>query len=115
VSEHSFSDAKITKAAADMGLVVRYPTDYEIFLDIDDEESYAHFKDMLQHVPDVVKVDETPSKSGNRHVVLTMKTQLSHLRRIAYQAILGSDRYHELLSLLSLPTCENPTVFFEKP
>ena len=57
-----------------------------------------------------------PSKSGGRkqHITVRLGRAVSNLERIALQAVLGSDRSREALSLLShFAGHPHPTMFFE--
>lgn len=109
----------VAKAAA-LGLAIVYPNPRELFLDIDSDADFAAFK---KHVAIVIAHVEawrsTPSpsgRSGRRHVVVTLKRELSDVERIAWQAALGSDRIRELLSLRNIANGNTrpPTLFFEK-
>ncbi len=113
-------------AAKRLGLKVRIPEPDELFIDIDNDEDYEIFEENyeilranLQVVDGVLASKKVAvSKSGlpNRHVVVKLgRPVLNPLERLLYQALLGSDRKHELLSYLAL--CGGhaaPTMFFEK-
>lgn len=102
------------------GLVVVYPKDDELFLDIDNNEDGEWVFEILEILKsngeDFQITKTTTSKSGNMHIYIRANRGLDPLERIALQACLGSDRKRELLSLLRLWRANRaPTVFFEKP
>lgn len=78
---------------------------FTLQLDFDTETQYAHFlKDglptLLQFV-EVKRVERTISKSGNRHIYVSLYQPLNAPTRIALQAALGSDPKRELLNVLA--------------
>ena len=105
-----------------LGLFVVVPGEDEIQLDIDDDESLAHYAAMVKVLESsgvyVYEKSRTVSRGGNWHIVVTLSTGgvLSDYARIALQAALGSDRKRELLSAmrLLLHLDRPPTVFFEE-
>ena len=108
-----------------LGLVVVLPAPNELFLDIDDAESLAMYEarivDLREHY-EVVETKRTTSNGGNTHIYLALRDDdgwvpLDAVTRIALQACLGSDRQHELLSLMTAHagSLRPPTVLFEKP
>jgi hypothetical protein len=111
------------EAAQARGCIVVLPTGRELFVDIDDADSLATFD---LHVALLAKFrpctwTKRQSPSGNPdkwHAVVTFEDSgppLSVIERIAYQAVLGSDRLHEILSLRAhFQGDEEPTCFFEK-
>ena len=126
--------------AAKTGLIVDYPDDYTLQLDIDTEDGLARLKDYLPMVESLCKQLVPPnkftanavsgfdgwcgtllpritlSKSGNKHVRITLPISVGPLERIALQAMLGSDPKREILSVFALRDGETtPTVLFEKP
>lgn len=115
------SEDAITWAVAN-NLRVVLPTEYQLLIDIDNPYDRGVFTtnfDIVDSVYGIDQVTETTSrsgKSGNSHIVVTLKTPLkSVLERIALQAVLGSDRRREAHSLRrSFQGEQNPTLFFEK-
>lgn len=112
--------------AKSQGLVVVVPEPRELFVDIDDEASLAHFEKAL----DIMNRDrlgkrrwsfvKTPSPSGEPHhfhIVVTMDAPLLDERvRLGLQAILGSDRVREALCWKRMEWGDHPvTCFFEVP
>jgi hypothetical protein len=106
-------------SAASQGLKVRFPEPNELFIDIDSEEDWTRFGELstILNCYTPINLNWAPSKSGmpKRHVVVTLMSgkTFTPLERIAFQACLGSDRKHELLSLLAVPTNPKPTCFYE--
>ncbi len=117
MSEASMTIENTFAAAADRGMVVKIPTDYELFLDLDTLSDFVHFQKTIGHLPNVKGWVRNPSKSGypKSHVIVTLHNIVSAEERILLQACLGSDRLHELLCYLA--KCQgnpHPSVFFEK-
>ncbi len=105
------------KSAIAKGMVVKIPSDHELFLDIDSKEDFTHFQKIIGYLPDVKGWIRSESKSGypKCHVTVTMNRVVTNGERILLQAVLGSDRLHELLSYLaSRQGHTHPTVFFER-
>ncbi len=106
------------QVAKEKGLVVKIPTDRELFLDLDSRADFEHFQKTIATVPNVKGWVRTPSKSGypKCHVVVTLtEPVLNNEHRILLQACLGSDRLHELLCFLaSRQGNPCPSVLFEK-
>lgn len=110
--------------ARDRGLVVVEPDVNELFVDIDSEAAFTLLNAQVAlltrtGVPLEIQL-VTPSKSGlpNRHVYLICPGDfLNPYKRIALQALLGSDPHREALSLARLEArTERPaTIFFEAP
>lgn len=106
------------KASA-LGLVVRYPKEDELFLDIDSEEAWnlhvSLFKIFREHEdPDAVAVrNPSPSgKPGRYHVIVTLSRPVKSVEeRIIFQALLGSDTKRELIAYVD----DRATCLFEKP
>lgn len=104
-------------AATELGLAVRIPTPYELFLDLDTNADYDHFLKTIPSLPGVKTWSKSPSKSGypKCHVVVEMHYSVTDKERILLQACLGSDRLHELLCYLASKSGNPaPSVFFEK-
>jgi hypothetical protein len=114
------------QTAKGLGLVCRYPTDRELFIDIDSDVDLVHYEQMriVMHAlatmcpgAEVVSEERIPSRTpGHLHIILTMEVPVTPMERIALQAAFGSDRKRELLSALRvrLELQRAPTVFFEK-
>jgi hypothetical protein len=104
--------------AVENDLIVVLPTPYELLLDIDtgdDRRVFAQNLGLIQESYGVVDWCETYSRSGNTHIIVTLKTAITPVERIALQTVLGSDRRREAHSLRRVLKGErNPTLFFEK-
>ncbi len=109
------------EAAEAKGLVVHYPADNELFVDIDDAASLKVFHSTIGVLGELVTgFDRAPSPSGRSdrfHVRVRLSRPVKDaFERCALQAMLGSDRLHEALSWLAASKgVVAPTVFFEKP
>ena len=120
MSDHSVSKEAAAEAK---GLVIVAPGDRQLFVDIDDWESMGVFSRLVEVLnkfrPCTWRTAASPSrKVGRFHVTVTFTDgpPLTNLERIALQAMLGSDRLHELLSYRShFAGDPTPTVFFERP
>ena len=117
MSEHN---GNAEDAAAARGLVIVYPQPDELFLDIDDAESLVMFGvhqkvlgDLIQGYTLAVSPSGDPFKY---HVTVKLSRQVKDaFERIMLQALLGSDRLHEILSWSAAAHgAVQPTLFFEK-
>lgn len=117
-------------AAADAkGLVVVYPNDNELLVDLDTEAQGAIFDRAIWVLRSMFPAENTwrtrvqwrrrPSPSGephHLHVTVTLPRAISQRERILLQACLGSDPMREILSLQRLEAGNpHPTLFFERP
>lgn len=109
------------KWAAENGLRVVLPTEYQLLIDIDSLADRAVFTvnfDLIDSAYGVASVEETRSRSGRpgkTHIVVTLKKPIDPVERIALQAVLGSDLRREAHSLRRVHAGEErPTLFFEK-
>jgi hypothetical protein len=87
------------------GFVIMVPENDELMLDIDAEEDFVFFGRailrLIEEFPSVsFRVNFSKSGKPHRHVVVKMPFPLDAVQRIAFQAVLGSDRVREMLSLL---------------
>lgn len=109
------------ECAAALGRVIVYPKPNELFLDIDDGDSMKLFLDRYPILGDLVEeYDERPSPSGKPyrfHITVTLSRPVKDdFERIMLQTLLGSDRFHEILSWKAASLgIEQPTLFFELP
>ena len=104
------------------GCDIVYPAADELFIDIDSKEGWAAFKtcfDIFSRSPQYrgASARWRPSPSGrpfHRHVVVTVQgAPFWHEKRIALQALLGSDPKREVLShLRALEGDKRPVCFF---
>lgn len=112
------------------GLVVVYPLENELLLDLDNGKAdIAWMKEMIDLLADngidADIVEITRSRGGGQHArvhivwkdVTGKQDPMTPLERVLLQACLGSDRKRELLSALTILTGSTnaPTVFFELP
>lgn len=107
------------KYAKENDLRIVVPTARELFIDIDSEEDYKIFSKQFYLLTQFGLVYKdyrlTTSKSGNKHVVVTLLNPITPTERILLQAVLGSDRTRELLSYIRIRKGDpTPTIFFEK-
>ena len=107
--------------AAENNLDVVLPDNNQLLLDIDNDYDRGVFeqnRDIIDTFYGILSTSEGPSrsgKSGKRHIIVTLRTPVSPLERIALQAILGSDRRREAHSIRRLAQSDpNVTLFFEK-
>lgn len=114
-------DAARTAAEA-KGLVVVEPKPNELFVDIDDDASLVVFTEHVAAVKALLpgttyRLRPSPSGTPGRfHATVVLSREVMTLERICLQALLGSDRLHELLSWVSYSNGnKTPTVFFERP
>lgn len=115
------SQRAIDEAKASNDIVVVYPSDRELQIDIDNEHSYLLFTRLInvlgKHVG-IINWHENPSKSGQkarRHITVTLSHPVTELERICLQACLGSDRVRELLGYVQYKNNDpHPTLFLEK-
>jgi hypothetical protein len=102
----------------DHDLDVLFPTDHELFLDIDTADDRATFernRDLIDAAYGIEKVVQTYSRSGHCHLFITLREPVSVIERIALQAVLGSDRRREAHSMRRFFEGEaTPTLFFER-
>ncbi len=117
VSEHNVAKELAAKSKE---LVIVAPTERQLFIDIDDESSARVFRAHIVLLNSFRPCSwvEAPSPSGKPwrlHITVNLESPITNLERLALQAMLGSDRLHELLSMRShLAGDPPPTVFFEK-
>lgn len=92
------------------------PKENELFLDIDTIRQSDVLKEQLFILDENginYEKKELISKSGNKHVIITLPFNVSDSLRVAFQAALGSDPKRELLACLRiLADVEVVTVIF---
>ncbi len=109
------------EVAAKRGLVIDRPKSNELFIDIDDAASLRVFHATVGILGALVTAfDRKPSPSGREgrfHIRVTLSRPVTgDIERIALQALLGSDRLHEVLSWRAVQAGQRDvTLFFEKP
>ena len=114
--------------AEQRGLVVVYPKDNELQLDIDSEEQWtefirrkAFFDEFFWGQAQTYEMVTTISSSGypKRHITLTFKNEkFDHYQRMVYQAALNDDPKRTFLGLARLlrgMSNNPPTTLFEVP
>lgn len=126
IKTSDYSDPLSTKhrdlTAEKRGLVIKKPTERELFIDIDSNAQLKIFREHLKLVQTIVGCSYTKTRSPSRkpghwHIVVTTDdTKVMPFDRILLQALLGSDLKREALSWLRLLRgVPDPTVFFERP
>jgi hypothetical protein len=109
-------EAKATR----LGLVVRYPAENELFIDIDSQAELERFEALLKIFQEhraqyeaTPTVTPSPSgKPGHFHIVVALSRPVKdQAERIILQALLGSDTKRELIAYL----VDSRSCFFEKP
>jgi len=87
------------------GYTIMTPDWNELLLDIDTEDDWRFFQKAVarlqEEYPQQVTWRAWPSKGGvpRRHALVTIPFPVDPSQRIAFQAVLGSDRVREMLSL----------------
>lgn len=105
-------------AEQSLGLLkVVLPRDNQLQIDIDSDEAYGKFLEMLDMANRSgvrTRVLTAPSKSGlpHRHITIDLDFDVSPWSRIALQAALGSDMKREFLSAMRLITGDAPATAF---
>ncbi len=101
-------------------LVVVYPKDNEVMVDIDNNHSLQLFSKQITIVEKyigVLGVEQHSSKSGGMksHITVTLANPVTPIERLALQAMLGSDRVRELLGYVEYKNGDlTPTLFLER-
>lgn len=92
--------------AASKGCTVRVAKENELMFDLDCDADYQRFQQFfhtkLTTAYPTALFEEWASKSGNRHVVVTLCSALPMSERIALQAMGGSDMGREFAALQCL-------------
>lgn len=120
MNDSTYTEGAAASAKA-KGLVIHVPADNELFVDIDDAASIDVFWSQIGKVGALVtsiRIDPSPSgREGRRHIRVTLNRPVeSAFERILLQALVGSDRTHEIQSFrCAVRGDKNPTRFFEKP
>lgn len=100
----NISSAIPIKMAAELNCEIFYPSDAELTLDIDNDKDFKYFQEQYSRLKFVfcfLGYKVLKSRHGNRHVIIKLETSITDIKeRILLQAILGSDRIREALSLL---------------
>lgn len=90
--------------------------EYSILLDLDNDESLAHYESIKKIAEDkfaYIEVNRWKSKDGGTHIVGNVSEVYSKTERLLIQACLGSDRKRELLALYRLVIeCDIISVLF---
>jgi hypothetical protein len=106
------------EAARELKLDIVWPEPNELFVDLDDDASFACFKKQIELLGQFERGtwSEQRSRNGNRHVIVILERTVSNEERLMLQAMLGSDRKRELLGLKQLRAgLARSTCFFRKP
>ena len=124
VANYDFGEpnsARAVREAKENGLVVVYPEDNQLQIDIDSDRAFGIFlemKHLLERYFVVTNVTVSYSRSGHpkRHVTVTLAQPINDYQRIALQTLMGSDRVREFLSYIQLRQNDpHPILFIEKP
>jgi hypothetical protein len=105
--------------AAERGLVVVFPKENQLQIDIDSDAQATEFRRRLDAFPWIYEIEDKPSASGlpNRHVTLTIEDKtFTEVERMFWQAALNDDPLRVFLNALRYDAgVENPSRLFEKP
>jgi hypothetical protein len=107
------------KKAKRENLVIKTPLNNELFIDIDTDADLAEYDRNYGVIDELYGIDETymtasRTKPEGKHIVVTLSQCVTPTERIMLQAILGSDRTREALSLWRVRNNDpDPTLFFE--
>lgn len=112
----SFIEAVITAEKEGFTVIERQPN--ELLLDLDTPESYKQYEYMrpvIDRMYHIIGYDRGwVSKSGNKHLIITIEQGISEVEAIALQAACGSDPKREVLCLLRLKNgIEKPIRLFK--
>jgi hypothetical protein len=112
--------------AQNENLDVKFPKANELFIDLDNDISFALFKkqmDILKKYVGILQQHKYPwdyavtaSRHGlpGRHIVVVLKSDVTEVERVALQAAMGSDRVRELLGYVQAKNNDpHPTLFLE--
>lgn len=94
---------ELNTLADQRGCEVVVAKDNQLQLGLDNIASLEHFQSMLGSFGSQMGLkqdDSWSSKSGNKHVVLSLPEPMTAEQRIVLQACFGSDRKRELLSFM---------------
>lgn len=102
------------------GLDIVYPTDTQLFVDIDSDagrDQFSKYRDLVAQFYGIDSVEVKLSKSGypHAHIIVNLQKKVHSAERIFLQAILGSDPKREMLGWQMSETHgdSTPTLFFE--
>lgn len=109
-------EATIAQAVAD-GLEVVRADDKTLLLDLDSDAAFEQYLRVPPTIEQYFGVAETEvwySKSGNRHVRVTLTNSYEPYMRYALQAALGSDGVKEALTIVRERNgCEAASILFK--
>lgn len=111
------NEQSIVKEAASRGLLAFFPSDKELFIDIDDPQG-----DLDPRIVDIISDQfgitgslRTISAGGNLHFYLKLENSVEPYLQIGLQCALGSDPVRETLSLAILFNGGCANALFETP
>ena len=117
---HYILDRDAKKEAETHNLVCCIPGKTDLQIDLDTEDQYKQFCKAFSVMSryrslEIVSLQWSRSGAPHRHIYLNT-TRVSDTKRVALQAMLGSDVVRENLSMQRI-ACgyKNPTVLFELP
>ena len=114
------NSSRALKEAEEDNLLVVFPKDNELQIDIDTERAFSIYlamRPIVEKYFGVKKETIAPSRSGlpKRHITLELCDRLTNYQRIALQLALGSDRVREMLGIVQeYKQDPHPTLFLEK-
>src|SRR5689334_6803495 len=117
-STDHYGKKDLEKFAKAKGLVMVYPTDHELQIDIESQADYEVFKKhfaVLLEQSWKIDIQDAPSrnKPEGRHITLrVLNKKFTQLERLLLQAVLGSDRMRELLCYFDKENGNGDTTFF---
>jgi hypothetical protein len=110
------------KKAAEYGCTIEYADEFTLQLDLDSPQAFTKFQDMYKLAKELKLFEHDEgylvrtSKSGyGKHVTIALTESLSTERRIALQAMLGSDSRREMLSLARLDEGQERPILLFRP
>lgn len=117
---YDISRLSAIKEAKEKGLIIIYPEDDELLINIDTKEQLEIFIERTEYLTRFFEFDFEidESQSGPPHYHIRVKFEdmiLDDMDRIFLQLFLGSDPTREFLSFLRIQKGEDyPTLFLEK-
>lgn len=124
----TLTNARAFAQAAERSCEVVIADDRTLQLDIDNDDDYSFFMSAFPRLQKYVGVvdpypendwanpwTEWKSRSGNRHITITLAKPLDVTTRIMLQACLGSDRVREILNYARFLSGEPKAVLLFKP
>lgn len=92
--------------------------DHTLLLDLDTPDTQTQYKDRLTSMKPWLKVDKVTkwfSRNDNVHVQITLSEPLPLERRVALQAVLGSDPKREMVLLREIQETGSANIVLFRP